>query len=131
MPAHYAYQDMITNTVVAALLLTSTVVPSTPVRESLVDASARSARELALASPLRPDPPVRAAVSTVGRPSKGAVIGGILGAAVGAVAGVATSVNLGMKQCGASCSDEKALIGLSLVGMPVAGAYLGAKLFGR
>ncbi len=122
---------MSTNTLVAALLLTSTAVAPVPVRESLVDASARSARELALTAPLPPGPARSEAVSTVQRPSKGAVIGGILGAAVGAVAGVATSVHLSMKQCGASCADEKALIGLSLVGMPVIGAYLGAKLFGR
>ena len=119
------------NIVIGALLLASTAVTAAPPRESLTAASARSARELAFAAPLSPPPAERAVVATVARPSKGAVIGGILGAAVGAVAGVATSVNLGMKQCGGSCADEKALIGLSLVGMPVVGAYLGAKLFGR
>ena len=64
-------------------------------------------------------------------PSKGAVIGGIVGGVVGAVAGVATSAHLAMRQCGSTCTDEKVLIGVSLVGMPLAGAFLGAKLFGR
>ena len=122
---------MSTNTLVAALLLTSTAVAPVPVRESIVDASVRSARELALAAPLPSRPVEVAAVPAVARPSRGTVIGAIVGAAVGAVAGVATSVNLAMKQCGSTCADEKALIGVSLVGMPVAGAFLGAKLFGR
>ena len=122
---------MSTNTLVAALLLTSTTITPVPVRESIIDASARSARELAISAPLAPATPVRAAVATATGPSKGAVLGGILGGAIGAVAGVATSVNLAMKQCGSTCADEKVLIGVSLIGMPLAGAYLGAKLFGR
>ena len=79
-------------------------------------------------------PPVefrRDAIARIQRPTKGSVLGGVIGAAAGALAGVAASVNLAMKQCGASCSDEKALIGLSLVGMPIAGGYLGAKLMPR
>ena len=122
---------MSTNTLIAAMLVVSTAGMSTPAPESLVAAPARRARELALATPLPPAPPPSSAVSTVSRPSKGTVIGAIIGGAVGAVAGVATSVNLAMKQCGSTCADEKTLIGVSLVGMPIVGAFLGAKLFGR
>ena len=73
----------------------------------------------------------RDAIARIQRPTKGSVLGGVLGVAVGALAGVVTSVNLGMKQCGESCNDEKALIGLSLVGMPIAGGFAGAKLMPR
>ncbi len=79
-------------------------------------------------------PPVefrRETVARVQRQTKGSLLGGVLGVAAGALAGVVTAANLAMKECGESCSDEKALIALSLVGMPIAGGYAGATLMPR
>jgi hypothetical protein len=56
---------------------------------------------------------------------RGSVIGASIGAAGGFVLGYASAVHLAYKQCNGSCSDEKALMGLSLVGFPIAGAWLG------
>jgi hypothetical protein len=55
----------------------------------------------------------------------GSKIGAAIGAAGGFVLGGAAAVNLAYKQCNGSCSDEKALMALSLVGLPIAGGWLG------
>jgi hypothetical protein len=55
----------------------------------------------------------------------GSKIGAAIGAAGGFVLGYAAAVNLAYKQCNGSCSDEKALMALSLVGLPIAGGWLG------
>ena len=41
------------------------------------------------------------------------------------MAGSLIALELGYQQCGDSCSDEKFLMGLSIVGIPVAGGFLG------
>jgi hypothetical protein len=51
----------------------------------------------------------------------GALAGGIAGFVVGARLGV----SLGFKQCGNSCDDEKLLMGLSLIGLPIGAGALG------
>ena len=73
----------------------------------------------------------RDAVARVQRHTRGSILGAVIGAAAGGFLGVGTAVALADKQCGQSCADEKALIGLSLVGMPAAGGFLGAKLMPR
>jgi len=55
----------------------------------------------------------------------GSKIGAAIGAAGGFVLGYAAAVNLAYKQCNGSCSDEKALMAVSLVGLPIAGGWLG------
>jgi hypothetical protein len=55
----------------------------------------------------------------------GSKIGAAIGAAGGFVLGYAAAVQLAFKQCNGSCSDEKALMALSLVGLPIAGGWLG------
>ncbi len=61
---------------------------------------------------------------------RGSPLGAVIGAGVGIVAGVWLALGLAFKQCGRSCSDEKFLIGLSLVGTPIAGGFLGYRLPG-
>lgn len=63
--------------------------------------------------------------------TRGSVVGAIGGAAGGFLLGGFFAVNLAFKDCGGSCSDEKALIGLSLVGLPIIGGVLGYRAFGR
>ena len=48
-----------------------------------------------------------------------------LGAGVGFFLGASIAVGLGYKLCGASCSDEKFLAGLSVIGLPVALGLIG------
>jgi hypothetical protein len=48
-----------------------------------------------------------------------------VGAGVGFFLGASIAVGLGYKLCGASCSDEKILAGLSVIGLPVALGLLG------
>jgi hypothetical protein len=62
---------------------------------------------------------------------RGSVIGAVGGAAGGLLLGYLAAVNLAYKQCGDSCTDEKVLIGLSLVGLPVAGGVVGYTAFRR
>jgi hypothetical protein len=57
--------------------------------------------------------------------TRGSIIGAVGGAAGGLLLGYLAAVNLAYKQCGDSCTDEKVLIGLSLVGLPVAGGVVG------
>jgi hypothetical protein len=56
---------------------------------------------------------------------RGSVIGAAIGAAGGFVLGYAAAAHLAYKQCNGSCSEEKALMALSLVGLPIAGGWLG------
>jgi hypothetical protein len=70
----------------------------------------------------------RADVVTVEGPARtrrGSVAGAVIGASGGFLLGLVSSVNLAFKQCGGSCTDEKALMALSLVGMPIGGGVLG------
>jgi uncharacterized protein YqgC (DUF456 family) len=56
---------------------------------------------------------------------RGSVVGAVLGASAGGVIGFFSAMSLAFKQCGGSCDDEKALMALSLVGLPIAGGLLG------
>jgi hypothetical protein len=61
---------------------------------------------------------------------RGSPLGAVIGATIGIVAGSALALELAFKQCGESCADEKFLIGVSLVGLPIAGGFLGYRLPG-
>jgi hypothetical protein len=61
----------------------------------------------------------------------GSKIGAAIGAAGGFVLGYAAAVHLAYKQCNGSCSDEKAFMALSLVGLPIAGGWLGYQASSR
>jgi hypothetical protein len=58
-------------------------------------------------------------------PSKRGVIGAVIGAAAGVVLGVGLAIGYATRDCGSSCSDERVMIGVSLVGIPVAGGLAG------
>jgi hypothetical protein len=62
---------------------------------------------------------------------RGSRLGAVVGGAAGGVLGFITALNLAFRDCGGDCGDEKLLIGLSLVGMPVGGALAGYFGFGR
>ena len=114
------------NTLIA-LSLVAVVSSAPPVdrpAESITAAAVRIGSRVDIAP--SPEPPAAARMS-----KRGAWIGGVVGLGIGAVAGVATAVGLATRQCGESCADEKVLIGVSLVGMPAAGAALGAMLGSR
>jgi hypothetical protein len=66
-----------------------------------------------------------------GMRTRGSIAGAVGGAAGGLLLGYFAAINLAYKQCGDSCTDEKVLMGLSLVGLPVAAGVLGYKAFGR
>jgi hypothetical protein len=57
--------------------------------------------------------------------TRGSKVGAIAGATAGIVAGLLTAPYWMMKQCGGSCSDEQFMLGVSLVGLPLAGALVG------
>lgn len=61
---------------------------------------------------------------------RGSRRGAIIGAAGGFALGVVSALSLSYRQCGGSCADERVLIGASLVGMPIAGGFLGYRLPG-
>ena len=61
---------------------------------------------------------------------RGSIAGAVLGAGAGFALGMGASIRLAFKQCGSSCADEKFLIGLSLIGLPVAGGILGYRAGG-
>ena len=61
---------------------------------------------------------------------RGSLLGAVIGAAGGLVLGFGSAIALADKQCGGSCTDERVLIGASLVGMPIAGGLLGYRLPG-
>jgi hypothetical protein len=70
------------------------------------------------------DAPAPAPAAAARRSKRGA-IGAVIGAAAGAVLGVGLAVNYATRQCGSSCSDEKALIWASLIGIPIGGGVAG------
>jgi hypothetical protein len=57
--------------------------------------------------------------------TRGSKVGAAVGAAAGIVAGLLTAPYWMMKQCNGSCGDEQFMLGVSLVGLPVAGALVG------
>ncbi|HKY22933.1 MAG TPA: hypothetical protein VJM31_17090 [Vicinamibacterales bacterium] len=61
---------------------------------------------------------------------RGSVAGAVGGAAGGLLLGAFFAVNLAFKHCGGDCSDEGVLMGLSLVGLPIATGFLGYRAFG-
>ena len=69
-----------------------------------------------------------ARIRTAGK-TRGSVAGGIGGAAGGLLLGGRLALGLAYKDCGGDCGDEKALMGLAVVGLPIAGAILGYRLF--
>jgi hypothetical protein len=60
---------------------------------------------------------------------RGSKRGAIIGASAGAAFGFLSALVLAYKDCGGNCADERALIGLSLVGMPVGGGMAGYYAF--
>ena len=70
----------------------------------------------------------RTDVAEVSKPMRRSLVGGVLGTAVGGVLGVGSAVTLAFKQCGGSCNDEKLLLWGSLIALPIAGGYGGARL---
>lgn len=61
---------------------------------------------------------------------RGSVLGAAIGAGAGVFLGVGSAIALATRQCGNSCADERFLIGVSLVGIPVAGGLAGYYLPG-
>jgi hypothetical protein len=61
---------------------------------------------------------------------RGSLIGAAVGAGGGFLLGVIASLNLALKDCGGSCSDERFFIGASLVGLPIGGGLAGYYLAG-
>jgi hypothetical protein len=61
--------------------------------------------------------------------TRGSKLGAVIGAAGGFFVGTVSALNLAVKQCGRSCDDERVLIALSLVGLPIGGGILGYKAF--
>jgi hypothetical protein len=59
------------------------------------------------------------------RQSKRGALGAVIGAAAGAVLGVGLAIGYATRDCGSSCSDERAMIGVSLIGIPVAAGLAG------
>jgi hypothetical protein len=55
----------------------------------------------------------------------GSRAGAAVGATAGIVVGLMTAPYWMMRQCGGSCGDEQFMLGVSLVGLPVAGALVG------
>jgi hypothetical protein len=69
----------------------------------------------------------RYAVAPAGaaRVSKRGAIGAVIGAAAGVLLGVGLAIGYATRDCGSSCTDERVMIGVSLVGIPVAGGLAG------
>ena len=67
-------------------------------------------------------------ISEVAKPLRHSVLGGLLGTAVGGFLGVGSAVYWGLEPCGDSCSGEKLMVWGSLIGLPIAGGYGGARL---
>jgi hypothetical protein len=65
------------------------------------------------------------APATAARVSKRGAIGAVIGAAAGVVLGVGLAIGYATRDCGSSCTDERVMIGVSLVGIPVAGGLAG------
>ena len=67
----------------------------------------------------------------VQRPRRGSILGAVALGAAGVFVGVGSAIYLAERDCGGNCTDEKFLIGASLVGLPVGGAWLGYRAFSR
>jgi hypothetical protein len=65
------------------------------------------------------------APAVAARQSKRGAIGAVIGAAAGAVLGVGLAIGYATRDCGNGCSDERAMIWVSLIGIPVAGGLAG------
>ena len=74
---------------------------------------------------LKGEAPHPEAPAAAARQSKRGVIGAVVGAAAGAVLGVGLAIGYATRDCGSSCSDERAMIGVSLIGIPVVGGLAG------
>ena len=74
---------------------------------------------------LRTDAPHGEATAAAARQSKRGAIGAVIGVAAGALLGVGLAVGYATRQCGSSCADERAMIWVSLIGIPVAGGLAG------
>lgn len=61
---------------------------------------------------------------------RGSVLWAVIGAGAGFFVGFGTAIGLATRDCEGSCTDEKVLVGLSLVGLPTAGGFLGYWLGG-
>jgi hypothetical protein len=63
-----------------------------------------------------------------------AAVGAAVGAGIGLLVGAYVGLSMADKYCGSSCSDEKALVGLSVIGPPIAlgvlGYYRGSRTVG-
>ena len=65
-------------------------------------------------------------VQAIYRLKKGrSVLGTVIGIGIGFFIGVVLAVKLGFKECGASCTEDKIGIVLSLLGLPTLGGVLG------
>jgi hypothetical protein len=75
----------------------------------------------------------RTDVRRIVRPARrrGSKWGALGGAAAGLWLGVGAAVGLATTQCGGSCTDEKALAWTAVIGLPVAGGFLGYHGFAR
>lgn len=60
---------------------------------------------------------------------RGSKLGAVVGVGSGAFLGFLTALTLSDRDCGGNCSDEKFLMGVSLIGIPVAGGILGYYAF--
>jgi hypothetical protein len=73
----------------------------------------------------------RASIQEVRRTTRkrGSKLGAIIGAGIGGFAGAVTAIHLAYKDCGESCTGEKAGIAASLVGLPIGGGFAGYYLW--
>ena len=62
---------------------------------------------------------------------RGSKLGAVIGAGIGGFTGYLIAVNLAMKDCGGDCTDEKAGMGVALVGLPIGGGLAGYHLFAK
>jgi hypothetical protein len=103
-----------------------------PIRVTIRDGARDEARLAAVFDDrivLAPDSAVpRDRIERIERRTRGAILGGLLGTAAGGALGLYTAYGLAYKTCGGSCRDEEILIVTALLGMPIAGGYLGVKL---
>ena len=72
----------------------------------------------------------KAGVEEVSAPARrGSKAGAVVGAAAGVFAGFYAAFGLAFKDCGRSCRDERVLIPLSIIGIPIAGGVAGFYAF--
>jgi hypothetical protein len=74
---------------------------------------------------LKAEAPHADAPAAAARRSRRGVVGAVIGAAAGAVLGVGLAIGYATRDCASSCSDERAMIWVSLIGIPVAGGLAG------